>query len=196
MIRIRTNLGTVASGLIQKLTLLQDRDKLLRAVASNVLSEMKIRIHTDGKNAEGAQIGTYSDSYMKVRTGNFKNADRFTKGKKKGKTKNAGVFTEAVIQLNKQTGVFTGEEKVGKKRPAFNRTSDTKVICSLTRNMENDMKVLATPSGYGIGYSNDVNAKKVEWLEDTYNQDIFTLSDREKQVVTETVQTYTTQTLQ
>ena len=196
VIRVKTNISKVSSELVGKLKQLQERDQLLRAVATNVLMTMKERIHKDGVAADGSQIGTYSDGYMKVRTGNFKNADRYTRGKKAGKTKNSGVFTEAVIRLNKETGVFTGEEKVGKARPRYNRTGDTKVICSLTRNMENDIKVLPTKDGYGIGYSNDVNGEKVGWLEETYQKPIFTIGDLERTVITETIQTYLNETLQ
>ncbi len=190
MIRVKTNLTTVASSLIGKMQQLQDRDKLLRAVATNVLKTMKTRIHRDGIAADGSQIGTYSPGYMKVRTGNFKNA------KKTGSRKNSGTFTESVIRLNRETGVFTGEEKVGKKRPRYNRTGDTKVICSLTRNMENDIKILPTTDGYGIGYSNDVNAEKVGWLENTYEKPIFTIGESERTVITETIQTYINEELQ
>ncbi len=190
MIRVRTNISTVASNLIGKMQQLQDRDKLLRAVATNVLLTMKTRIHRDGIAADGSQIGTYSPGYMKVRTGDFKNA------KRTGTRKNAGTFTESVIRLNRETGVFTGEEKVGKKRPRYNRTGDTKVICSLTRNMENDIKILPTNDGYGIGYSNDINASKVGWLEDTYDKEIFTIGEKEKEVITDTIQTYINEELQ
>lgn len=196
MIRVKTNISTVASGLIAKMQSLQDRDKLLRAVASNVLETMKNRIHREGQAADGSQIGTYTPGYMKVRTGDFKNAKKFVKGKNAGKRKNAGTFTEAVIRLNKETGVFTGEDKVGKARPNYNRTGDTTVICSLTRNMENDMKILPTKDGYGIGYSNDINGKKVDWLEDTYDKPIFTIGDLERKVITDTIQTYINQELQ
>lgn len=196
MIRVKTNLSSVAGSIAQKLKVLTDRDNLLRAVATNVLAEMKIRIHADGQDASGGQIGTYSEGYMKVRTGNFKNAPKVTRGKNAGKRRNAGTFTEAVIRLNKESGVFTGEDKVGKKRPNYNRSSDTKVVASLTRNMENDIKVLPTNNGYGIGYSNDANAAKVGYLEETYHKEIFTIGDRETKVINETVQTYVTSALQ
>lgn len=196
MIRIRTNLGTVVDSISNKLSQLQYRDKLLRAVATNVLAEMKLRIHTEGQDATGAQIGEYSESYMKVRTGDFQNAPTVTRGARKGKRRNAGVFTESVIRLNKENGVFTGEDKVGKARPKYNRTADKKVICSLTRNMENDIKILATPAGYGIGYSNEVNAQKVDWLEATYNKKIFFIGERERKIIVSTIENYNRGALQ
>lgn len=179
MIKIKTNINKVVEVNIAALKQLADTDKMLRTAATTVLPMMKKRIHEEGKDADGSQIGTYSKGYMKVRTGNFSNATRVTKGANKGKLKDAGVFTDRTIRLNKNTGVFTGEEKVGKQRPRYNRTSDTKVILSLTRQMENDMKVIPLKSGsYGIGYSNSINYDKSQWCEETYNKKgkIFSLS--------------------
>jgi hypothetical protein len=157
-------------------------DKMLRTAATSTLGLMKRRIHINGLNANEQPIGIYSKGYMVLRTGSFKNAPVIKKGKRAGKLRNAGVFTDRTIRLNKQTGVFTGEEKVGKKRPRYNRTNDPKVVASLTRQMENDMKVIATgPNSYGIGYSNKHNFDKSQWVEATYKMKdrIFSLSPTE-----------------
>jgi len=74
--------------------------------------------------------------------------------------------------MNRKTGVFNGEEKVGTARPNYNRTADTKVILSLTRQMENDLSVVETSGGYGIGYLNPDNLKKARWCEETYKKKI------------------------
>lgn len=67
-----------------------------------------------------------------------------------------------------------------------NRGTSTKVIISLTRQMENDMKIIATEKGYGIGYSNSDNFDKVGYVEHTYGKPIFELTEKEKQIVKET----------
>ena len=36
---------------------------------------------------------------------------------------------------------------------------------SLTRNMENDFQVIATDTGYGLGFNNPDNVKKADWLQ-------------------------------
>jgi hypothetical protein len=171
MIKIKTNIGTVIEVSIGKLHSLADTDKMVRTAATSVLGVMKKRIHEDGKDANGNQIGTYSKGYMAVRTGVFGNAAKVTKGKNKGKLKDAGVFSR-------------GANK-GSSRPRYNRSSDTKVIASLTRQMENDMKVVAIPNGYGIGYSNRDNYQKSQWVEETYKKEgkIFSLSNEEKDIV-------------
>ena len=46
-----------------------------------------------------------------------------------------------------------------------NRENDGKVVLSLTRNMENDFQVIATDTGYGLGFNNPDNVKKADWLQ-------------------------------
>ena len=180
MIRIKTNISKIIGTVVVITNKLSSNDIMLRTCATTVLGMMKKRIHEDGKDATGKQIGTYSTGYMKVRTGNFQNSGRKTKGAKKGELKNSGVFSKG--------------ESVGQARPKFNRTPDTKVVLSLTRQMENDMKVIPLRSKtYGIGYSNKINFDKSQWCEATYTSEgkIFSLSGDEKQAVNSIVQQFT-----
>lgn len=150
---------------------LADTDKMMRTAATTVLGLMKVRVHTEGKDSNGNQIGTYSEAYMKVRTGNFSNSTKVTKGKNTGKLKDAGVFT------NKSA-------KAGSARPKYNRTADPKVIASLTRQMENDEKVIPLGAAhYGIGFSNKHNFDKSQWVEATYQKKIFSTSEEERDTV-------------
>lgn len=45
------------------------------------------------------------------------------------------------------------------------RGTDSKVIVSLTRELENDWSVIGTPKGYGIGFKNVFNLQKARWVE-------------------------------
>lgn len=181
MITVRTNISHVIGSLKAKFQALKSTEELTRTLATNTRASMMQRIHVEGLASDGQPIGTYSAGYMKVRTGNFKNAGK----------RNSGTFTDRTIRLNKQNGVFTGEDKVGKKRPNYNRTNDTKVVISLTRQMENDFVTTPTPSGgYGVGYNNLENYKKVAFVESTYNKPIFKLTDAEKQQAKETAIVY------
>jgi hypothetical protein len=117
------------------------RDKILRAVLSGVFPTLKKRIHTEGKDSSGNQIGNYTPEYMKVRTGKWK---------------------------------YKGRN--------LNRTGDNKVIISLTRQMENDMSILINNRIYAIGYKNEINRKKVDWVTNTYGKNIFNLTEQEKQL--------------
>lgn len=72
MIKITSNLGNVLGKLTAKLKAVADpngvlRDKLLRTLATTAGAEMKFRIHIEGLKSDGTQIGTYSNSYLKIR---------------------------------------------------------------------------------------------------------------------------------
>ena len=137
-----------------------------------ILPELRHRVHVDGLDSTGNQIGTYSPEYMIVRTGAYKNAGTITRGVNKGQQKDSG--------KSLRTGVA---------RSKYNRTSDTKVILSLTRQMEQDLSIIATETGYGIGYLNPFNYQKAIWCEETYGKPILTqLTVSELKLVTETVQ--------
>lgn len=165
MIEINSNADEVFSNIIMRLEKLANQDSVIREVATEMAGPIKDRIHVRGEDATGAQIGTYSKEYMKVRTGLFSTNATFKRGQHKGQTKPTGVFTK-------------GKNK-GAPRPQFNRDSDTKVIISLTREMENDWSVQADGSRVGLGYSNAHNADKADWAEHTYGKKIFALTPGE-----------------
>lgn len=170
---ITVNVNIVLSDLSDKLKSV-DTNTMLRVVASNVLPEIRHRVHVEGKDSNESSIGTYSKGYMKVRTGNYPETV-ITRGKNKGQ------FRE---KKNKgQAGVFTKGKSKGTPRPVYNRTTDTDVILSLTRQMENDMIVIQTDNGYGIGYSNELNYNKAIWNEARYKKEIWNLSERELETV-------------
>lgn len=60
-----------------------------------------------------------------------------------------------------------------------NRSADTKVIVSLTRQLENDWSVIETPKGYGIGFTNSFNADKLGWVEEGKDKIIHELTTAE-----------------
>lgn len=60
-----------------------------------------------------------------------------------------------------------------------NRTSDSKIVVSLTRQLEGDWSVIATDNGYGIGFKNEFNYKKARWVEENKDKKIFDLSQTE-----------------
>lgn len=180
MITVKTNINQLVAKDSALLKSLSNTDKMLRTAATTVLAMMKIRIHGEGLDASGNRIGTYSPAYMKIRTGNFGNSTRVSKGTNTGKLKDAGVFSSG--------------SKLGQARSKFNRGPDTKVILSLTRQMENDEKVIAiSTNNYGIGFSNKLNYDKSQWTEATYKRQgkIFAASTQELEAVNEIAQKFT-----
>lgn len=61
----------------------------------------------------------------------------------------------------------------------YKRSADTKVIVSLTRQLENNWSVLETTNGYGIGFTNPHNADKLRWVEEMKGKAIGALTTGE-----------------
>jgi len=166
VITIKTNIAEVLGQITGGLELLKDKEYLLRPLAVELIPMMTERIHQKGLASDEKPIGTYTPEYMKVRTGDYGNSGVYTKGPKKGQKKDSGVFTKG--------------KNAGQPRPKYNRSSDTKVIISLTRQLENDWAVLENGPGYAIGFLNEINFKKAGWVEETYGKKIFDLSQTER----------------
>lgn len=173
---ITSNFKEVLGQVADQIGLIVNPQFLLRPAAQEAISLIHPRIHIRGEASDGNQIGEYSKGYLAIRSGIFENSDRFKKGANKGKIKNAGKFTEATIRLNKKTGIFSGEDKVGTARPQFHRGTDKKVIISLTRQLENDYAVVPIENGYGVGFNNSHNFDKSQNVERIYKKNIFNLT--------------------
>jgi len=182
MITITSNISFVIGSMLSKFAEIENPEYVSRAVATALMPEIRERIHERGENSKGQQIGTYSNSYLRMRQGIYKNSELYKKGKNKGEIKNAGKYTDKTITLNKQTGVFTGEEKVGTNRINYNRTSDPKVIASLTRQLENSYVIAPQQKSYTIGVATPLSAEKIKWVEETYKDGgpIWQLTERER----------------
>ncbi len=175
-------------GLAQSLTSkIEDLDygRLTREIAFGVKDKMQKRIHVEGKNSKGQEIGKYSDGYMVVRTGNYKN---------KG-SKNAGFYTKgknAIYDIRSRKAVKVAKKSSGSghsMREVYNRNSNRKVILSLTREMENDYQVVPlTAKSYGIGFGNRHNFDKMKWNNKRYGTPIFAMSEEEKKVMRDVIQ--------
>lgn len=136
---IKSNIKVVGGRIKQQLEKLKNKDYLLRPVAIELIPLMTERIHQKGEASNGNQIGTYSNSYLKLRQQKYK------------------------------------------------RDSNSKIIVSLTRQLENNWSVIATQSGYGIGFANPFNLQKARWVEGNKGKTIFSLSGPEQQYATERI---------
>lgn len=72
MITIQTNIKVVAGRIKQNLEKLKNKEYLLRPVAIEVIPLMTERIHQKGEASDESQIGTYSNSYLKLRQKKYK----------------------------------------------------------------------------------------------------------------------------
>lgn len=175
MINVTSNIAEVINTVSDKLKNV-DIKAMTKEQATTLISEMRKRIHQQGKASDGSQIGTYSKEYLALRSGHFQNSAKATKGKSKGKIKNAGTHTKGAKQ--------------GSKRIMYNRGSDPKVILSLTRQMEQDMILIPIENGTAIGYSNEENYKKYQWAEKTYKKKIFNATVEERKLVNDIAEEY------
>jgi hypothetical protein len=74
-----------------------------------------------------------------------------------------------------------------KQRVKNNYPNSTKVILQATRQMSNDWSVINKGDTIGLGFKNSVNADKSEWVEATYNKEIFEHTESEKQAINKLV---------
>jgi hypothetical protein len=68
------------------------------------------------------------------------------------------------------------------------RGESRKIIVTLTSQLEQDWSVLATATGYGIGFNNSFNTQKMRWVEEQKSKIIANLSADEKKYITERLQ--------
>lgn len=162
----RIDIAGISSGLLASFReATKPKSEVFRRLAAELIPMVHQRVHVDGKAANGQQIGTYSNAYLKLRTGDYGNAAKFSRGKNTGKRKDAGAVTKG--------------DNAGASRPRYNRSNESKVVLSLTRQMESDYAVVATDDGWGIGFNNTHNADKARWNDKRYGPTIYELSKEE-----------------
>lgn len=130
---ITDNIPFVIGNILAKFRELDNPETVSRAAAIALLPELRHRIHVEGKKTDGSAIGTYSNSYLKIR------------------------------------------------QSQYNRTSDSTVIASLTRQLENGYTLKATEKGYTIGNASPYNDEKIQHLEDKYGA-IWQLTEKEREL--------------
>ena len=74
--QITDNIPFVIGTMLAKFRELDNPETISRAAALAVLPELHDRIHVKGLNSKGSKIGTYSNSYMKVRERYNRTADK------------------------------------------------------------------------------------------------------------------------
>lgn len=81
---------------------------------------------------------------------------------------------------NAPIGNYSSDYLRRRQNKPYNRTGDTKIIVSLTRQLENDWSVIATQKGYAIGFLNEFNLQKARWVEGNKGKKIFSLTEDEQ----------------
>jgi len=78
------------------------------------------------------------------------------------------------------------------RQKKYNRNSDSKVVISLTRKLENDFAIgakdpIKTSGGWGLGFKNDKNFEISKYMEEKYGE-IWKLTSAERKQATEIAQ--------
>lgn len=133
-------------------------DKVMRTALITVLSIHKPRIFEQGQDSKNGKIGTYSTNPISI---SKKNQARNT-----GKTYFKGGYAEYKSAVGKNPGY---------------------VNLRNTDQMQMDYGLQVNGDKYGFGFQNNENYKKSEWLQDKYDKDIFNLTDREVDVLADTL---------
>lgn len=130
---ITDNIPFVIGNILAKFRELDNPETVSRAAALALMPELRHRIHVEGKKTDGSAIGTYSNSYLKLR------------------------------------------------QSKYNRTSDSTVIASLTRQLENGYILKATENAYTIGNASPYNDEKIQHIEEKYGA-IWQLTEKEREL--------------
>jgi len=89
------------------------------------------------------------------------------------------IFRDGIDANGRLIGTYTTEYQKTRRRKSY--PISRKVILQATSQMVNDYKLLVFPSNnYGSGFSNSKNYDKSIWVENTYNKDIFKLTQSEE----------------
>lgn len=124
-----------------------------KIAASTALALQKDRIFAKGQASDGSQIGTYSTNPISI--------SKSKQARQTGKTYFKGGYSEYKTSIGKNQGF---------------------VNLRNTDQMMMDYGVIQSGDNVGLGFQNDVNRDKSNWMTDKYGKDIFDLNDREVDV--------------
>lgn len=145
--------------ILKKLTNLTTFDRAIKIAVQSVLATQKKRIFVDGQDSTGQKIGTYSTDPISI---SKKNQSRNT-----GKTYFPGGYAEYKSAVGKNDGYVNW------------RNTDQMFFDFQFFDMGNLQ--------YGIGFSNEFNFQKSEWLEKKYGKKVIAMSKQEEKILTDVI---------
>lgn len=121
-----------------------------KIAATTALALQKDRIFSKGQASDGSQIGQYSTNPISI--------SKSKQARNTGQTYFKGGYSEYKTAVGKNPGY---------------------VNLRNTDQMMMDYGVIQDGDEVGLGFQNDVNRDKSNWMTDKYGKDIFDLNDRE-----------------
>src|SRR6185295_585532 len=140
---------------IRNLNALLASDKGMRTALTSVLALQKRRIFQNGQSGDNSKIGTYGTNPASI--------SKKQQAKQTGHTYFKGGYAQ-----------YKGE--IG-KNPGF-------VILRNTDQMMMDYSMFVLGNNqWGLGFSNDTNFDKSQWMEDKYKKEIFSSTEEEDKLL-------------
>lgn len=137
--------------LISDLNKLLKNDRVMIAATNSVLAEQKKRIFQQGKASNEQRIGVYSTNPISI--------SRKSQSRNTGKTYFKGGYKQYKSLSGKNSNFVTLDN---------------------TGQMKMDLSTFVLGKGeYGIGFNNDFNSDKRDWMEEKYGKDIFSTTSKE-----------------
>lgn len=135
-------------------------DKAVRAGITTVLALQKQRIFTGGEDDKQAKIGTYSTKPISIA--------KSKQSRQTGKTHFPGGYAEYKTAIGKNPGYVNLQN---------------------TSQMSQDYSfhILGTDN-YGLGFNNEFNYKKSQWMEAKYDKGIFRQSAKESDILQKVIE--------
>jgi len=140
---------------IRNLNALLASDKGMRVALTSVLALQKRRIFQNGQSADDSKIGTYGTKPASI--------SKKQQAQNTGHTYFKGGYAEYKTEIGKNPGFV------------ILRNTDQMM-------MDYGMFVLGN-NQWGLGFSNDKNFDKSQWMEDKYKKEIFDTTAQEDQVL-------------
>lgn len=140
---------------IRNLNALLASDKGMRTALTSILALQKRRIFQNGQDAENSRIGTYGSKPASI--------SKKQQAQATGKTYFKGGYAEYKSLIGKNPGFV------------ILRNTDQMM-------MDYGMFVLGN-NQWGLGFSNDTNFNKSQWMEDKYKKEIFDTTAQEDQIL-------------
>jgi hypothetical protein len=141
--------------IINELNGLLNVDRTMRVAMSSLLAAQKRRIFQEGQAANESKIGTYSKKKISI--------SRKNQAKDTGHTYFKGGYSQYKSEIGRNPGYVNL------------RNTDQMM-------MDYGVFVLGN-NEYGLGFNNDLNFDKTQWMEEKYNKDIFDEATREGEMV-------------
>jgi hypothetical protein len=185
MIKIKID-NSVLYTLVEKmaaLDMVEERKNMMRIAATTVLSRMTERIHEDGRNESGSDIGVYSKRPIYV---SLANNPGKSVGRPIGKTGRSRFRTGAKAGQDHLSRYFPGGYDEYKK--AIGRNIG-KVNLNLSGQLRQQTTVIDS-GGIGIGWADEEKTERAEALQKKYRAKIWYPNDKESEAAVEAVTAY------